>query len=146
MFRQYELIYVAADERDVVRLRTNYRRSPPEQVYLYRTKASNDVARRLFTEYMERLNALRTHPEFYNTLTTNCTTVIWTNDRVNPERVPLNWKIIASGYVPEYLYDEGRLEDMALSFVELQRHAHINARAMAADSAPDFSQRIRARD
>jgi hypothetical protein len=143
LFRQYELIYVAADERDVIRLRTNYRRNPPEEVYIYRTRASSELGRRLFGEYMERINALRTHPEFYNTLTTNCTTAIWMNDRVNPERVPLNWKVVASGYVPEYLYEEGRLEDMGLSFPDLQRRAHVNARAMAADSARDFSQRIR---
>jgi hypothetical protein len=68
------------------------------------------------------------------------------NDRVNPERVPLNWKIVASGYLPEYLYEEGRLADTSLSFPELQRHAHVNDRAMAADSAPDFSRRIRAWD
>jgi hypothetical protein len=144
-FRQYELIYVAADERDVIRLRTNYRRDPPEQVYVFRTKASNEAGRRLFMEYMQRLNALRTQPEFYNTLTTNCTTDIWMNDHVNPGRVPLNWKIVVSGYVPEYLYQEGRLEDMGLSFAELQRRDHVNDRAKAADSAADFSIRIRAR-
>jgi len=143
-FRQYELIYVAADERDVIRVRTNYRRNPPEQVYIYRTKASNETGRRLFMEYMDRLNALRTKPEFYNTLTTNCTTVIWMNDHVNPSRVPLNWKIVVSGYAPEYLYQEGRLEDRGLSFAELQRRDYVNDRARAADSAANFSTRIRA--
>ena len=62
----------------------------------------------------------RTQPEFYNTLTTNCTTNIWTNNHVNAGRVPLSWKILASGYVPEYLYEQGRLETMGLSFPELQ--------------------------
>jgi hypothetical protein len=143
-FRQYELIYVVADERDVIRLRTNYRRSPPERVFVYRTKASSEAGRRLFMEYMNRLNMLRTHPEFYNTLTTNCTTDIWMNDHVNPGRVALNWKVLASGYVPEYLYEEGRLQDMGLSFAELQRRDHVNARAEPADAAPDFSRRIRA--
>ena len=145
-FRQYELFYVVADERDVIRLRTNYREDPPEDVYVYRTKSSTETRRRLFLEYMHRINALRTKPEFYNTLTTNCTTNIWTNSHVNPERVPLTWKILASGYVPEYLYEQGRLETMGLSFAELQRRAHVNARAKAADSAADFSQRIRAWD
>ena len=145
-FRQYELFYVVADERDVIRLRTNYREDPPEDVYVYRTKSSTEARRRLFLEYMHRINALRTKPEFYNTLTTNCTTNIWTNSHVNPERVPLTWKILASGYVPEYLYEQGRLETMGLSFAELQRRAHVNARAKAADSAADFSQRIRAWD
>ena len=142
-FRQYELFYVVADERDVIRLRTNYRTDPPEDVYIYRTRSSSEARRRLFLEYMQRINALRTKPEFYNTLTTNCTTNIWTNSHVNPERVPLTWKILASGYVPEYLYEQGRLETMDLSFPELQRRAHVNARAKAADSAADFSRRIR---
>ena len=145
-FRQYELFYVVADERDVIRLRTNYRKDPPEDVYVYRTRSSTEARRRLFLEYMHRINALRTNPEFYNTLTTNCTTNIWTNSHVNPERVPLTWKILASGYVPEYLYEQGRLETMDLSFPELQRRAHVNARAKAADSAADFSRRIRAWD
>ena len=143
-FRQYELFYVVGDERDVIRLRTNYRADPPEDVYIYRVKSSTEARRRLFLEYMNRINALRTKPEFYNTLTTNCTTNIWTNSHVNPERVPLTWKILASGYVPEYLYEQGRLETMDLSFSELQRRAHVNARAKAADSAADFSRRIRA--
>jgi hypothetical protein len=142
-FRQYELIYVVSDERDVIRLRTNYRRDPPEDVYIYRTSGPNDKGRRLFLEYMHRLNALRAQPEFYNTLTTNCTTNIWTNSRVNPGRVSLDWKILASGYVPEYLYEQGRLETMGLSFAELRERAHVNARAKAADAAPDFSRRIR---
>lgn len=142
-FRQYELIYVVADERDVIRLRTNYRRNPREEVYVYRIRGSIEAGRGFFLEYMNRLNALRTAPEFYNTLTTNCTTNIWVNDHVNPNRIPLSWKILASGYVPEYLYEEGRLEDMGLSFPELQCRAHINERAEAADSAADFSRRIR---
>ena len=58
--------------------------------------------------------------------------------------MPLNWKVVVSGYVPEYLYEEGRLEDMGLSFPELMRRDHVNARAEAADSAADFSTRIRA--
>ena len=142
-FRQYELVYVVADERDVIRLRTNYRRDPTEDVYIYRAKASSEVVQRLFLEYMHRINALRTQPEFYNTLTTNCTTNIWTNNHVNEGRVPLSWKILASGYVPEYLYEQGRLETMGLSFPELQQRAHVNARAQAADGAADFSRQIR---
>jgi hypothetical protein len=145
LFRQYELVYVVADERDAIRLRTNYRRDPPEDVYIYRANASSWDVRRLFKKYMERINALRTQPEFYNTLTTNCTTNIWMNAEVNrvAGRVPLSWKILASGYVPEYLYEVGRLETMGLSFPELQQRAHVNARAQAADKAADFSRRIR---
>ena len=142
-FRQYELYYVVADERDVIRLRSNYRRSPPEDVYVYRMRAPIENSRRLFLEYLVQMNALKAKPEFYNTMTTNCTTNIWMNSRVNPEHLPFNWTVLASGHVAEYLYAHGRLESGGLSFAELQRHAHINARAQATNGAADFSQRIR---
>lgn len=142
-FRQYELYYVVADERDVIRLRTSYRHNPPEDVYVYRTDGPLENGRRLFLEYMERINALKASPEFYNSLTTNCTTNIWLNSRVNPEHLPFSWKILASGYVPEFLFEHGRLVTGGLSFSELQRHAHVNAKAQAAGSAEDFSRRIR---
>lgn len=143
-FRQYELYYVVADERDVIRLRTNYRRHPPEDVYVYRLKGDIENGRRIFLEYIRQINALKARPEFYNTLTTNCTTNIWLNSRVNPAHLPFSWKILASGYVPEFLYENGRLDSSgSRTFAELQARAHINARAQAADSAADFSRRIR---
>ncbi len=142
-FQQYELYYVVADERDVIRLRTNYRRDPPEDVYVYRAHGPIENGRRLFLEYLDRINALKARPEFYNSLTTNCTTNIWTNTHVNPEHLPFNWKVLVSGYVPEYLYEHGRLETGGLPFPELQRRAHINARAQPANNAADFSRQIR---
>jgi len=83
-------------------------------------------------------------PSFYNTLTTNCTTTIGMNTHVNAGRVPLGWKILASRHVPEYLYEQGGLEAMGLSFPELQQRVHVNVRAQAAEKAADFSRRIRA--
>jgi hypothetical protein len=83
-------------------------------------------------------------PSFYNTLTTNCTTNIWMNTHVNAGRVPLSWKILASGHLPEYLYEPGRLAAMGLSFPELRQRVHVNVRAQAAGKAADFSWRIRA--
>jgi hypothetical protein len=142
-FKQYELIYVLADERDLIRVRTNFRNEPPEQVYLYRVRGRGENARFLFLEYMRKINALKDKPEFYNTLTTNCTGNIWLHTRVNPGHLPFSWKILLSGYVPEYLYEAGRL-DMSLSFYELKRRSLVNARAQEADAAEDFSQRIRA--
>jgi hypothetical protein len=142
-FRQYELIYIVADERDVIRLRTNYRNDPPEDVYLLRLQAPIDNARRFFLEYMNAINGVRTHPEFYNTLTTNCTTAILMHTRVNPGHLGYSWKVLASGYTPEYVYDAGRL-DTSLPFPELMRRSRINDAARAADQAPDFSRRIRA--
>ncbi len=141
-FRQYELYYVVADERDLIRVRTNYRKDPPEDVYLYRTNAPPENVRRLFLSYIEEINSLRTKPEFYNTMTTNCTTNIWTHTKVNGA-VPFSWKILASGYVPSLLYDLGRV-DTRLPFEELRRRARVNDAAQAADTAADFSQRIRA--
>ncbi len=143
LFKQYELFYNVSDERDVIRVRTNYRKDPPEDVYLYRSHGPVENGRRLFLEYMHKINALREQPEFYNTLTTNCTTAIWLNTRVNPRHVPLSWKILLSGYLPEYLYEMGRL-DPSLPFDELKQQSRINARARAADRDPAFSQRIRA--
>jgi len=141
-FKQYELYYVVADERDVIRLRTNYRKDPPEDVYVYRIHGPIENGRRLFLEYMRRVSKLNENPAFYNTLTDNCTTGIWMNTRINPGHPPLSWKILASGYVPEYLSEAGRLAP-GVPFAELQRLGHVNARAQAADQAVDFSRRIR---
>jgi hypothetical protein len=141
-FRQYELYYVVADERDVLRVRTNYRKDPPEDVYIYPLRGPRENLRRVFLEYMRRMNALREHPEFYNTLTTNCTTAILTNTRVNPGSLPFSWKVLLSGYTPAYVYESGRL-DQSLPFEELKRRSLVNAAAQAADQAPDFSRRIR---
>ena len=91
---------------------------------------------------MDRINALKARPEFYNTLTTNCTTNIWLNTRVNPDHLPFSWKILLSGHIPEYLYEMKAL-DTSLPFPELNKCAHVNERAQAADTAADFSRRIR---
>jgi len=132
-----------ADERDVIGLRTNHRHNPPEDVYVYRIKGEIEDGRRLFLEYIAKVNALKETPDFYNTLTTNCTTNIWFNAGVNAGRVPFSWKILASGHVPELLHEYGRIETDGLPFAEVQQRAHVNARAQAADKAPDFSRRIR---
>src|SRR5258706_6127081 len=142
-FKQYELFYVVADERDLIRLRTNYRKDPPEDVYLYRTRApASGNGRRLFLEYIREINSLAENPEFYNTLTTNCTTGIYTHTRINPGHLPLSWKVLVSGYTPQYLYENNRL-DTSLSFEELKRRSRINGAAKAADRAADFSESIR---
>ena len=141
-FRQYELTYIVADERDVIRLRTNYRKDPQEEVYLYRIRTQKENIRRLFLEYIRKINQLHDTPAFYNTLLDNCTTAIWFNTRVNPGHLPFSWKILLSGYVPEYLYESKSLNNQ-LTFEELQRLAYINPVAQAADQSPDFSWLIR---
>ncbi len=141
-FRQYELYYVVADERDVIRLRTNYRKDPPEDVYVYRAQGPLENGRRLFLDYVRKINSLKEKAEFYNTLTTNCTTNIWMHTLVNVGHLPFSWKILASGYVPQYMYEAGRL-DNSVPFAELQKRALVNPRAHGADKAQDFSRRIR---
>lgn len=141
-FKQYELIYIVGDERDLIRVRTNYRKDPPEEVYLYPLAGSIDNAKRVFLGYMQTINELRERPKFYNTLTANCTNVIWMHTRLNPGHVPFSWKILLSGYTPEYLYEQGKLAT-DLSFKELQSRARINNRAREADQSPEFSRLIR---
>ncbi len=140
-FRQYELYYVVADERDVIGVRTTYRQ-PQEDVYVYRTRAPLRNIRRIFSDYVKTMNEIHERPRFYNTLTTNCTTSILMHTRMNPESPPMSWKILLSGYVPDYLYDLGRL-DTSRPFAELERLSLVNARAHAADKDAVFSQRIR---
>jgi hypothetical protein len=140
-FRQYELYYVVADERDVVRVRTTYRR-PQEDVYIYRINGPIQNLRRVFLDYLKSMNDLRERPSYYNTLTTNCTTSILFHTRMNPESPPMSWKILLSGYVPDYLYELGRL-DTTRPFADLEKLSLVNARAHAADRDPAFSQRIR---
>jgi hypothetical protein len=140
-FRQYELVYIVADERDVIGVRTTYR-EPREDVYVYRVRGPLANARRVFLDYVKAMNELRARPQHYNTLTTNCTTGVLLHSRVNPESPPFSWKILLSGYVPEYLYGLGRL-DRSRPFPELQRISRVNERANAADRDPAFSQRIR---
>jgi hypothetical protein len=141
-FRQFELVYVVGDERDVIRLRTNYRKSPPEEVYMFRTVGPIENGRRVFLDYIRDINEIKDHPRFYNTLTTNCTTMILAHTTVNPGHLPMSWKVLLSGYAAEYTYDQGRL-DRSLPFAELKRRGHINPRAQAADRSPDFSRLIR---
>jgi hypothetical protein len=140
-FRQYELYYVVADERDVIRVRTNYRQ-PQEDVYIYRTRAPVQNIRNVFLDYIKGINELRERPGFYNTLTTNCTTTIRTHTRMNPGTPPMSWKILLSGYVPDYVYEIGKI-DTTMPFSELEKRSLINARAHAADKDPAFSERIR---
>jgi hypothetical protein len=141
-FRRYELYYVVGDERDLIGLRTTYR-VPPEDVYLYRVHAPRENIRRLFLEYLAKINRLREQPEFYNTAVTNCTTNIVTHVRAFRGDVPLDWRMLLSGYFPELVYARGGL-DQTLPFEALRRQSLINDRARAADGAPDFSRRIRA--
>jgi hypothetical protein len=140
-FRRYELYYVVADERDVIGVRTTYRQ-PQEDVYIYRTRTPQRNIRRSFLDYIQTINDMRLRPRFYNTLTTNCTTTILTHTRINPESPPMSWKILLSGYVPDYLHQLGRI-DTAKPFADLEKLSRVNERAHAADKHASFSQHVR---
>ena len=144
-FRQYELIYIVADERDVIRLRTNYRNNPPEAGYLYQLNGKPENGRNLLFSYVKEINELAEKPTFYNTLLDNCTIDIWFRNLDNADHLHFSWKILISGYLPEYLY-ESKLLDQQIPFAELQKRALINPAAKLADQAADFSSRIRQRN
>jgi hypothetical protein len=138
-YRQYTLIYVVADERDCIRLRTNYRR---EDVYLYHTLASPAQARQRFREYINTVNVLHENPRWYNAVTSNCTTSIRAQRAVKL-RAPWDWRILLNGKADEMLYQDHAIATGGLSFTELKQRSLIDERARAADQNPDFSNIIR---
>ncbi|HMP84104.1 MAG TPA: DUF4105 domain-containing protein, partial [Verrucomicrobiota bacterium] len=139
LFRQFELTYVVADERDLVRLRTNYRVG--EDAYLYRVQMTPEQGRTFFLNYLRRVNELHKRAEWYNAITDNCTTAIRTQ-RAAQDRAPWDWRMLVNGHLDELLYERGTLATN-LPFAELKQGCHVNARAKAADKADDFSRRIR---
>ena len=139
-FRQYELAYIVADERDVVRLRTNYR---GEDVYVYRLDAPPQGARALLLGYLDAINRLRDRPDWYNALTHNCTTTIQHLARPYERRSWWSWKLFLNGYLDELAYEIGAI-DRSMPFPELKARSLVNERAKAADGDPRFSVRIRA--
>jgi hypothetical protein len=139
-FRQYELTYVVADERDVVRLRTNYRQG--ETAYLYRVRGDKHLFREVFLDYLRAINQLHDRPEWYNALLTNCTSVLRGHTRPYFRKVSWDWRLLANGYADEMAYEKGAL-DTSLPFAELKQRSIINPKAKAADQDPNFSLRIR---
>ena len=139
LFRQFELTYIVADERDVVRLRTNYRQG--EEACLYRIQMTPEQGRTLFFDYLRRVNELHAHAEWYNALTDNCTTGIRAQ-RSATDREPWNWRMLLNGHLDELLYERGTIVTN-LPFAELKKISNINSRAKTADQAADFSQQIR---
>ena len=139
-FKQYELIYVAADERDVVRVRTNYR---GEHVYLYRLTAPLPEVRALLMDYVQSMNTLVEHPAFYNALADNCTTRIRRHVKhINPGAPPFDFRLLANGYMDRLLYERATV-DTRLPFETLRAKSLIDDKAKAANDDPAFSERIR---
>ena len=140
LYRQFALYYVIGDERDVVRVRTNYRL---EDVYLYRVIAAPpETARALFLDYLRSANELHERAQWYNELTSNCTT----NVRIHTKHIgwarPWDWQLLVNGTIDKHAYDLRAL-DTSLPFAELKRRSHIDDQARAADQDPAFSSRIR---
>ena len=140
-FRNYELAYVVADERDVVALRTNYR-NPEEQVYALRTQIALENGRKLFLDYIHSMNKLRQHPRFYNTLTTNCTTQVLRHVWAFGSDARYNWQILLSGYVPEYLYENDTLMP-GMNLDEIMGRSLVNEKAHVVPLDKNFSKAIR---
>jgi hypothetical protein len=140
LFKQFELIYVVGDERDLVGVRTNHRK---ESVYLYRLNTSADNARWLLLVYLARINELADRPEFYHLLSISCTINIVRYANAVGRAGRFDIRHLLNGLVDSYLYHSGRVST-TLPFDELRRRSLINEAAQAADGTPDFSQRIRA--
>lgn len=138
-FKRFELALVAADERDVLRVRTNVR---DEDVHLYRIALPPEAARSLFLAYVDQARELSARPRFYDTLTANCTTIVYQMAQRIVGGLPLDWRLLASGYLPEYL---AKIDGFSAKqdLATLQSAGRITARALAAHADPRFSDRIR---
>lgn len=137
-FKKFELIYVLADERDVVGVRVNHR---DEQVYLYRLRINPDQARKMLLSYIRSVDGLEERAKFYNALTTNCTTSILPHIEAFG-RIPFNWALIANGHLDEWRYSQG-IWGFKIPFPEFRRLSNVNEKVKLAGDAPDFSRRIR---
>lgn len=138
--QQYELMYVIGDERDLIELRTEHRNV---DVYVYRAQVKPEQAKAMFVDMLERANKLAKHPEFYDTFTNNCTTNIVDHvNKLQPNFLAYSYQIFLPGHSDRLAYDLGLL-DRSVSFDELKKRAHVNARANAFADRRDFSQQIR---
>lgn len=140
LFKQYQLIYVVGDERDLVRVRTNFRH---ERVYLYHIRGTPEGARKLFQAYLDRINELADHPEFYHLLKNSCTVNIVRYANTAGKNWVIDYRLRLNGLADRFLYEHGYL-DTSLPFRELRRRSQINDAAETSDDAPNFSDRIRA--
>lgn len=142
VLRQYEIMYVVGDERDLIKLRTNYRK---DDVYIYRTRATPEQARGMFADVFQRVNQLKEQPEFYHTFANNCTTNIVRHvNNLSPDMVPYDYRVLLPGLTAELAYELGLL-DTNLSFEETKRRALVSDLAHRYAEAPDFSAQIRQR-
>jgi hypothetical protein len=126
IYRQQELIFLVADERDVILRRTKH--APVQEALLYRLKATPDEVRSTFLDYVGAINGLCETPRWYNGLCANCTTSFY---RLPGRRFRYDWRVLANGRLDEALYEDGRL-DRSLPFPDLRRAARVNDIAIGA--------------
>jgi Domain of unknown function (DUF4105) len=138
-FKEFALSIIAADERDVIRVRTNVR---GEDAYLYRVRMPLFAMRSLFLGYLGESNSLVSTPRFYNTITANCTTLVYHMMTRIVGYLPLNHRILLTGYFPAYVYEVGGL-DQRLPLAELRALGRITDRARESDHSETFSADIR---
>jgi hypothetical protein len=139
LFRQFELYYVVADERDVIGLRSNYR---GERVYLYRLRLSPEGARAVLLDYLSAVNQLARHPRWYNAITHNCTTTIRQHALHVGQGNPWDWRILVNGRIDQLGYDRGNI-DTSLPFTEIKARSEVTEKARASGIDANFSSRIR---
>jgi hypothetical protein len=140
LMRQYELMYVVGDERDLVALRTNFRKDP---VHLYRIHTTRERMEKMFLSMLQRANGLAAHPEFYNTLTSTCTTNLVRHvNEITPERIPFSMDVVLPAGSDRLAYKLG-LIDTSAPFEQVRERANINALAARYAADPAFSRRIR---
>ncbi len=138
--RQYELMYVLADERDVIGVRANHR---GENIYLYRTTATPQQARRLLVDVLGRTNELASRPEFYDTVLNNCTTNIVRHiNRIKPRRLRYDYRVLLPGYSDQLAYDEGLIQRKG-TFEETRAAAYVTPQAIVHAGREEFSELIR---
>lgn len=122
-FRQFELSLIAADEKDIVFTRSNIRK---EQVYFFPIQMAPTQRRALFQEYLNTAHELAQQPKWYNTLTSNCTTLVFDMvQAVSNQRLPVDYRLLASGYLPNYLYDLKVLQQ-DIDLKTWYKTAHVN--------------------
>lgn len=139
-FRKFDLVLIAADERDILRLRTDVRR---ETVSLYRLTAPPELMQRMFLNMVALGNDLAATPRFYNTATTNCTTVLWQMAREVQPGLPLDRRVFLSGFIAGYLQRIGLLPaDVPLAQIEAE--ARVAPVGPAGGDSAGFSARLRA--
>ena len=138
-FKQFELVLIAADERDIIRVRTNVR---GEDDYLFPLRMPPEAMRSLFVSYVDAANRLVREPRFYNTITSNCTTIVYRMARRIDAGLPMDIRLLLTGYLPGYLMDNGAL-DSRMPVEEWRRLGRITDRARATQPTDDFSAAIR---